>query len=80
MRRFHSVIRTDVHCACDSPAGRFHQMHFAARFKGVHHLHAERGGKSYDAEGGIVFRIVGDKATDLDECIDDIDRSDAFWG
>jgi ketosteroid isomerase-like protein len=53
--------------------GRGHAM-------SVHHLHAERGGKSYDAEGGIVFRIVGDKATDLDECIDDIGRSDAFWG
>lgn len=45
----------------------------------VHHFTAERGGERYEADGGIVFRVVGDKVSDLDECIDDIERSDAFW-
>ncbi|MER5226700.1 nuclear transport factor 2 family protein [Streptomyces flaveus] len=46
---------------------------------GIHHLTAERGGKQLDENGAIVFRIVGDKATDLDECIEDIERANAFW-
>lgn len=29
--------------------------------------------------GGIVFRIVGDKITDLDECVEDLDVLDEFW-
>jgi ketosteroid isomerase-like protein len=45
----------------------------------VHHVNAQRGGRTYDASGGIVFRVIGDKITDLDECVDDIQRSDAFW-
>ncbi|MBW8740272.1 MAG: nuclear transport factor 2 family protein, partial [Streptomyces turgidiscabies] len=32
-----------------------------------------------DETGAIVFRIVGDKITDLDECVADIDRSNEFW-
>ncbi|WP_123969478.1 nuclear transport factor 2 family protein [Streptomyces sp. TLI_185] len=45
----------------------------------VHHFTAERGGKRLEEDGGIVFRIVGDKATDLDECVEDIDKSNEFW-
>jgi ketosteroid isomerase-like protein len=45
----------------------------------VHHATAERKGKRMELDGGIVFRIVGDKATDLDECVDDIDGFDDFW-
>jgi ketosteroid isomerase-like protein len=45
----------------------------------VHHVTAERGGKSLDAMGGIMFRIIGDKATDLDECVEDLDVADEFW-
>ncbi|WP_037675668.1 nuclear transport factor 2 family protein [Streptomyces griseus] len=45
----------------------------------VHHFTADRGGKHIDEMGGIVFRIVGDKITDLDECVADIDRVDEFW-
>ena len=45
----------------------------------VHQITAERQGKRLDETGGIVFRIVGDKITDLDECVEDIDRSNAFW-
>ena len=29
--------------------------------------------------GGIMFRIVGDKVTDLDECVEDLDVADEFW-
>ncbi|MEU9589602.1 nuclear transport factor 2 family protein [Streptomyces sp. NPDC048193] len=45
----------------------------------LHHLTADRQGKHLDADGGIVFRIVGDKLTDLDECIADIDAMNDFW-
>lgn len=46
----------------------------------VHHITAERNGKKLDAMGGIVFRIVGEKVSDLDECVEDMDESDRFWG
>ncbi|GAA2752028.1 MULTISPECIES: nuclear transport factor 2 family protein [Kitasatospora] len=45
----------------------------------VHHVTAARGGKQLDAMGGIMFRIVGEKVTDLDECVEDLDVGDAFW-
>ncbi|MGP4048330.1 nuclear transport factor 2 family protein [Streptomyces sp. 2A115] len=45
----------------------------------VHRMTAERGGKQLDENGAIVFRIVGDKVTDLDECVENIDRVDEFW-
>ncbi|GAB2957826.1 nuclear transport factor 2 family protein [Streptomyces pseudoechinosporeus] len=45
----------------------------------VHRFTAERGGKQLDENGAIVFRIVGDKITDLDECIEDIEKSNDFW-
>lgn len=44
-----------------------------------HHSTAERGGTRIDLDGGIVFRIVGDWITDLDECFDDLDRLYDFW-
>ncbi|MFI5688510.1 nuclear transport factor 2 family protein [Streptomyces sp. NPDC051636] len=46
---------------------------------GVHRFTAERQGKRLDDTGCIVFRIVGDKITDLDECVGDIGKSDDFW-
>lgn len=46
----------------------------------VHHVTAERRGKRYDQRGGIVFRIVGDKISDLDEFIADIEAGNEFWG
>jgi ketosteroid isomerase-like protein len=46
----------------------------------VHHVTADRGGKHLDAMGGIMFRIVGEKITDLDECVESIDVNDEFWG
>ena len=45
----------------------------------VHRFTAERKGKRIDERGGIVFRIIGDKMTDLDECVEDIDKTDDFW-
>ncbi|MBN0046266.1 nuclear transport factor 2 family protein [Streptomyces actuosus] len=45
----------------------------------VHHFTADRGDRHIDEMGGIVFRIVGDKITDLDECVADIDRTNEFW-
>ncbi|MFJ5308933.1 nuclear transport factor 2 family protein [Streptomyces sp. NPDC088350] len=45
----------------------------------LHQVTAERDGKRIDESGGIVFRILGDKITDLDECVEDIDTSNEFW-
>ncbi|GAA5024224.1 nuclear transport factor 2 family protein [Kitasatospora paranensis] len=45
----------------------------------VHRATAERGGKQLDADGGIMFRIVGEKVTDLDECVTDLETGNAFW-
>ncbi|MFF4583974.1 nuclear transport factor 2 family protein [Streptomyces sp. NPDC001388] len=45
----------------------------------VHHVTADRGSKHIDEMGGIVFRIVGDKITDLDECVADLDTAADFW-
>ena len=45
----------------------------------VHHGTAKRADKSLDAMGGIMFRIVGDKVTDLDECVEDLDVANEFW-
>ncbi|MER7898087.1 nuclear transport factor 2 family protein [Streptomyces sp. NPDC096046] len=46
---------------------------------GVSRFTAERNGKRLDDTGCIIFRIVDDKVTDLDECVEDIDRSNEFW-
>ncbi|WP_371671590.1 nuclear transport factor 2 family protein [Streptomyces sp. NBC_00289] len=45
----------------------------------VHRFSAERQGKRMDETGCIVFRIVGDKISDLDECVADIDATNEFW-
>jgi ketosteroid isomerase-like protein len=45
----------------------------------VHHVTAERRGKNLDTMGGIIFRIVGEKITDLDECVQDMEVADEFW-
>jgi ketosteroid isomerase-like protein len=45
----------------------------------LHRMTAERNGKRLDENGGIIFRIIGEKITDLDECIEDIDRANDFW-
>ncbi|MFC4503301.1 MULTISPECIES: nuclear transport factor 2 family protein [Streptomyces] len=45
----------------------------------VHRFSADRNGKHMDDTGCIVFRIVGDKISDLDECLADIEKANAFW-
>ncbi|MFD0259683.1 nuclear transport factor 2 family protein [Kitasatospora indigofera] len=45
----------------------------------VHRATATRGGHSLDATGGIMFRIIGEKVTDLDECVEDLETADEFW-
>ncbi|MEU9732742.1 nuclear transport factor 2 family protein [Streptomyces sp. NPDC048002] len=45
----------------------------------VHRFTADRKGRHIEEDGAIVFRIVGEKATDLDECVADIDAADEFW-
>jgi ketosteroid isomerase-like protein len=45
----------------------------------LHHSTAERQGKRIEQNGSIVFRIVGDKFTDLDEYFDDLDKLNDFW-
>ncbi|MFE9427538.1 nuclear transport factor 2 family protein [Kitasatospora sp. NPDC006697] len=45
----------------------------------VHRFTAERAGRTIDMLGGIVFRIIGEKITDLDECVEDMAATDEFW-
>lgn len=45
----------------------------------LHRFSAERKGKRLEETGCIIFRIVGDKASDLDECVEDIDKANDFW-
>ena len=45
----------------------------------VHHYTAERNGKRIDQQGCLVFRIVGDKMTDIDECQEDLEKEGEFW-
>ncbi|MGC0332066.1 ketosteroid isomerase-like protein [Streptomyces sp. SAI-170] len=46
---------------------------------GVHHATARRGAKRIEMDECLLFRIVGDKATDIDLCVDDIDKDNDFW-
>ncbi|WP_345578194.1 nuclear transport factor 2 family protein [Streptomyces prasinosporus] len=52
--------------------GRGHAM-------SLHHVTGDRRGRHLDLDEGIVFRIVGDKITDLDECVADLDAMNDFW-
>ncbi|WP_326579896.1 nuclear transport factor 2 family protein [Streptomyces sp. NBC_00487] len=45
----------------------------------VHRYTAERGGKRIEQNGCLVFRIVGEKFTDIDECQEDLDKESEFW-
>ncbi|AEM80307.1 nuclear transport factor 2 family protein [Streptomyces violaceusniger] len=65
------TLRVDLETVlCD---GRGHAM-------SVHHLRAERGNRGLDTKTGHFFTVVGGKITDIDECVEDIDAWDAFWG
>lgn len=45
----------------------------------VHHYTAERGGRRIEQNGCLVFRIVGDRITDIDECQEDLEKESEFW-
>lgn len=45
----------------------------------VHRYTAERGGKRIEQNGCMIFRIVGDKVTDIDECQEDLEKEQEFW-
>ncbi|BBC35171.1 SnoaL-like domain protein [Streptomyces graminofaciens] len=45
----------------------------------VHRYTAERGGKQIEQNGCLIFRIVGDKVTDIDECQEDLEKESEFW-
>lgn len=55
------------------PDGRGHVM-------AVHKYYAERDDRGIEMPGGLWFTIVGEKISDIDECVQDIDEADAFWG
>ncbi|TFE47539.1 nuclear transport factor 2 family protein [Streptomyces sp. ICN441] len=55
------------------PDGRGHVM-------AVHTYYADRGDRGIEMPGGFWFAIVGGKISDIDECVQDIDEADAFWG
>ncbi|MGW8950666.1 nuclear transport factor 2 family protein [Streptomyces sp. NPDC055709] len=64
-------LRVELHGAY--PDGRGHVM-------AVHKYYAEHGDRGIEMPGGLWFTIVGGKITDIDECVQDIDETDAFWG
>ncbi|MGX1915062.1 nuclear transport factor 2 family protein [Streptomyces phaeochromogenes] len=45
----------------------------------VHRFSAERKGRRIDQSGCIIFRIMGDKITDLDECVENMEEGNDFW-
>ncbi|MDT9691806.1 nuclear transport factor 2 family protein [Streptomyces sp. P9(2023)] len=55
------------------PDGRGHVI-------STHKTFAERGDRGIEMRGGLFFTIIGGKISDVDECVEDIDESDAFWG
>ncbi|MGW0122355.1 nuclear transport factor 2 family protein [Streptomyces sp. NPDC003327] len=55
------------------PDGRGHAM-------SVHEWRADRGDRGIEMKGGLFFTIIGGKISDIDECVEDITESDAFWG
>ncbi|MFD7028852.1 nuclear transport factor 2 family protein [Streptomyces sp. NPDC059917] len=45
----------------------------------VHRSRGDRGDRGIEMHGGLFFTLVGNKITDIDECVADIEESDAFW-
>ncbi|MDJ0385881.1 nuclear transport factor 2 family protein [Streptomyces sp. G-G2] len=45
----------------------------------VHHSRGDRGDRGIEMRGGLFFTLIGNKITDIDECVADIDEMDAFW-
>ncbi|RNG27406.1 nuclear transport factor 2 family protein [Streptomyces botrytidirepellens] len=65
------TLRVDIESVM--PDGRGHVI-------SGHRCRAERGNRTMDMKTGLFFTIVGGKITDIDECVEDIDAADAFWG
>ncbi|MDI2127293.1 nuclear transport factor 2 family protein [Yinghuangia seranimata] len=55
------------------PDGRGHAI-------SVHRITATREGRSIDTLGSLFFTIVGGKMSDIDECVEDLDLGNEFWG
>jgi ketosteroid isomerase-like protein len=64
-------MRVEVDCV--SVDGRGHAV-------AANKFYAERGDRGIELKGALIFTIVGGKISDIDECVEDIDESDAFWG
>jgi len=65
------TLRVDIESVM--PDGRGHVI-------SGHRCRAERGNRTMDMKTGLFFTIVGGKITDIDQCVEDIDATDAFWG
>ncbi|MFF5444837.1 nuclear transport factor 2 family protein [Streptomyces sp. NPDC012888] len=65
------TMQLDLHAVLAD--GRGHVMSF-------HTLRADRGDRGIEIRQGLFFTIVGGKITDIDECTEDIEEEDAFWG
>ncbi|MEV3989543.1 nuclear transport factor 2 family protein [Streptomyces sp. NPDC049837] len=46
----------------------------------VHKWHGDRGDRGIEMKGGLFVTLLGGKFSDVDECVEDIDEADAFWG
>ncbi|WP_369145471.1 nuclear transport factor 2 family protein [Streptomyces sp. R44] len=53
------------------PDGRGHVI-------STHKWFAEHGDRGIEMRGALFFTLVGGKATDIDECVEDIEELDAF--
>ncbi|MEU7026801.1 nuclear transport factor 2 family protein [Streptomyces sp. SBR177] len=71
MERTNGTFRIEVKGVY--PDGRGHVI-------SVHKWHADGSDRGIEMEGGLFFTIVGGKVSDIDECVADIEESDAFWG
>ncbi|WP_017240567.1 nuclear transport factor 2 family protein [Streptomyces sp. SS] len=44
----------------------------------THKWHADHGDRGISMRGGLFFTLIGGKASDIDECVEDIEEADAF--
>ncbi|MFF1557140.1 nuclear transport factor 2 family protein [Streptomyces sp. NPDC058279] len=65
------TMRVDLHSVLVD--GRGHAMAF-------HTTRADRADRGIEIHQGIFFTIVGGKVSDMDQCTQDIDEENTFWG
>ncbi|MFE0651901.1 nuclear transport factor 2 family protein [Streptomyces sp. NPDC059534] len=46
----------------------------------THRFRGTRGDRGVEMDGGLFFTLIGDKISDIDECVADIVETDSFWG